>query len=52
MKTDHTATTTTLAARTRVRIGTRMSDVVMVLFRYSVVMQRTPRMGARTCMVP
>ena len=52
MKTDHSATTTTLAAMTRVRTGTRISDVVMVLFRYSVVMHRTPRIGASTCMVP
>ena len=41
------AVATTLATRTRVRTGVSTSDVVMVLCRYSPVMQSTPMMGAR-----
>ena len=47
---DHRATAMTLASRRRVRTGTRTSEVVMVFCRYSLVMQRTPMMGARTSM--
>jgi hypothetical protein len=38
----------TLASSTRLRTGTRTSVVVMVLWRYSLVMQSTPMIGART----
>ena len=43
-----TATVMTLASSTRLRTGTRTSDVVMVLWRYSLVTQSTPMIGART----
>ena len=45
---DHSAVAITLASRTRLRTGTRTSDVVMVLWRYSPVMHSTPMIGART----
>ncbi len=48
MKTAHTAVAMILARSTRLRTGTRTSDVVMVLWRYSPVMQSTPTIGART----
>ena len=36
------ATVMTLASRTRLRTGTSTSEVVMVLWRYSLVTQSTP----------
>ena len=47
-RTHHTAVATTLASSTRLRTGTSTSEVVMVLCRYSPVMQSTPMIGART----
>ena len=45
---DHSAVAMTLARRSRLRTGTRTSDVVMVFWRYSLVMHSTPMIGART----
>ncbi len=42
------ATVMTLASSTRLRTGTSTSDVVIVLWRYSLVTQSTPMTGART----
>ena len=46
----HHATTTTLAPRTRARRGMRTRVEVMVLCRYSLVMQMAPSTGARNWM--
>ena len=47
---DHSAVAMTLDSRTRLRTGTRTSDVVMVFWRYSLVMHSTPTIGARISM--
>ena len=49
-RTAQMATVMTLASSTRLRTGTSTSDVVIVLWRYSLVTQSTPMTGARTSM--